>query len=787
MSIHTSAFSGDYTIDHVLSTQRSAPYLEAIIGKETSKLNLEKDKLRLNNMRIKRKQTTVTKLEAFISDPKSSIYEVPDKTRKIAATHRDIEDLRRELREAPAKRDIHEANLIRLNEALEAEKERVEVLEEKVSPAKSTDRFHPANAIQRAAKAAATKPTSTIGGEQVMEAGVYNPAAHKSTPTYPSAGMIRKTAKKPTIHKRTIYVDKKTGKEIDAKKIEQKTATKRKATEEADQQARPQQRRKLDQPKKVAKSIENDEVAPPQATKLRGGAETKKRKVVDDDDEDEQPVRPAKAPRVRRNVVQERVEFSPTPPPEERTVAPAATAPETTATGKEEAESDKNTLSSTSPVDSGYTTPEAGPTQSPQPKTAKTTVNTDRGEKSGKGVAKKTKKAPHASNTAGRSTSRVKKATAIGRARRGLNGMKNHMQACFSIAVVQMLDAALDDVELDAVMSAHDINLESFGMSEKDLASFDMTAHGGTLDSKLAKKQRDLRAAIKSAAKSGETEKVSVAKHLRGLLHYLREERVGAADKNVSPYIFQSVAAFGAAEDADRPDDKPSYRQETSGDAQQDCFEHYQSVLDSLKLDEHTANKEQLQKLFGVISETQDVCQTDGCDYKSDLRTVSDNYHNVDIPETSGAKSVNFHNLLKASQMSAKDGECPKCKNRSLVVESKFTTLPDNLVIKTNRASFNELSGETAKIETNVDLQADKPITIKGEVFEMTAVIRHSGASIEFGHYTILRKMAGEWFLLDDKNCTKKTVADVRDHPRQGKCAMILLKKKAEGAASSAK
>jgi hypothetical protein len=780
--------NSDYNVDRVLSTKPNAKMLEAIISKETSKLDLEKDKLRLNNMRINRKQTTIRNLETFISDPKSSIYEIPDKTRKIAATHRDIEDLRRELREAPAKRDIHDANLIRLNEALEAEKERVKALEEKVSPANLTDRFHPANAIQRAAKAAATKPTSAVGGEKATEAGVYHPAAHKANPAYISAGMIRKTAKKPTIHKRTIYVDKKTGKEIDAKKIEEETGTKRKATEEADQQARPQQRRKLYQPKKVAKSIENDEVAPPQATKLRGGAETKKRKIVEEDEEDEQPVRPAKAPRVRRNMVQERVEFSPTPPPEEeRTGAPAEAAAETTANNKEEAESDKNTFSKASPVDSGYTTPEAGSSQSPKPKKAKNVVEVDHGDKSGKGVAKKTKKAPIASNTAGTSTGRVKKSTAIARARRGLNGMKNHMQACFSIAVVQMLDAALDDVELDAVLTAHDINLETFGMSEKDLADFDMTAHGGTLDSKLAKKQRDLRAAIKSAAKSGETEKVSISKHLRGLLNHLREELVGAADKNISPYVFQSVAAFGAAEDADRPDDKPSYRQEMSGDAQQDCFEHYQSVLDTLKNDPHTADKEQLQKLFEVISETQDVCQTDSCDYKSDLRTVSDNYHHVDVPETTGNKSINFHKLLKASHTSAMDGECPKCNKTSLVVESKFTTVPDNLVIKTNRASFNELFGETAKIETNVDLQADKPITINGEVFEMTAVIRHSRASIEFGHYTILRKMAGEWFLLDDKNCTKKSVANVRDHPRQGKCAMILLKKKAEGATSSSK
>jgi hypothetical protein len=369
--------------------------------------------------------------------------------------------------------------------------------------------------------------------------------------------------------------------------------------------------------------------------------------------------------------------------------------------------------------------------------------------------------------------------------RLNFNGLVNHHDSCFSGVVIQLLDAALEDKNLDELLGEHDDGLDTFDMSEKECRQFDKTIyHDAGPDRKLKSKQKNLRAAIKAAAKAGETEKVSTAKHLRSLLHDLREEYHGTADRNVSPYLFQSVMAFGHAEDADRANNDLSTRQEMSGDVQHDSFEYYQSVLNNLREDPHIADSNGLQGLFEVETKTQDVCENNVCDHESAHRTASNNYHNVNVPHGKGDQSADFRHMVTSSMKSRRDDACPKCGEQTLITKTTFTKLPDNLVMKINRTAFNERARRATKVATPVDLDISKPVELGEEKFEIAAVVRHDGDSITCGHYTIFRKLDGKWFLLNDKECTSKAENEVRDHRRNGKCAMLLLKKlKAEEAA----
>lgn len=397
---------------------------------------------------------------------------------------------------------------------------------------------------------------------------------------------------------------------------------------------------------------------------------------------------------------------------------------------------------------------------------------------SGKGITRAVQKAS-GKNTGSESGKGVKKPAKPVK-RRGLNGLINHNQSCFSSVVIQMLHAALEEGLVDRVIGLLDEKVETFGLSGADCTQFDMTAHLGDLDRQQRKQQKALRAAIKDAARAGETEKVSVAKHLRALLASMREEHTGAADKNVSPYLFQSVFAFGATEDADRSSRDLSHRQKLSGDVQQDCFEYYQKVLEVLDNDPHTKDPVALKELFEIGTRTRDVCAQEGCGYKSSWRYSSENFQSVNVPETGSKDPVDFGDLLLSSKTSETDQDCPICASGRLSTKSGYTALPENFVVKLNRTALSAGSYSPSKIETFIDVAPETTYTLNGFDYEVVAVIRHEGRHIDLGHYNILRKFQDQWYLISDKDCSKRPVASVKDHERGGKAAMVMMRKVAE-------
>ena len=237
--------------------------------------------------------------------------------------------------------------------------------------------------------------------------------------------------------------------------------------------------------------------------------------------------------------------------------------------------------------------------------------------------------------------------------------------------------------------------------------------------------------------------------------------------------------AWGAAEDGDQADKDLSDRQRMSGDTQEDCFEYYQRVLDTLLQGPHAGDHEALKKLFEIETETRDVCSSKECGYESTARTATDNYWNIEVPETKSGEVPILGGLINASKKSRKQDQCPKCTTGTLTAETEFTKIPDSWVLKMNRTKFDAATEQTSKVETFVNLEPNEPLlhSASKSKYELSAVIRHCGQSTRFGHYTIFRKHNNAWYLLDDKQCSKKNVSDVRDSARGGHSAMLLFKK----------
>ncbi|KAK3723031.1 hypothetical protein LTR37_002177 [Vermiconidia calcicola] len=393
-----------------------------------------------------------------------------------------------------------------------------------------------------------------------------------------------------------------------------------------------------------------------------------------------------------------------------------------------------------------------------------------------KGVAQKKKPQNDLNNGSKKERGAVDKKThRIARPRRAgdFNGLKNHANSCFSSVVIQLLDVALENDDLDALLGEVD-EIQNFDVTHKLRTALDGFDPDDRKAAKLKKKKEAVRDAIKAAAKAGKTEDVSAAKHLRNLLDELRQEYHGRADKNVSPYLLQSVLAFGAAEDADRAEDDESARQQMSGTTQQDCFEYYQMLLNTVAGDPHAADGQAMKQLFEIEVQNIDECKE--CGSKSDPITATGNYHELIVPSKEGGTTLRLGELLAASKKSAKQAVCKACSHDSLTTTTTFTKVPDNLVLRMNRVNFDQQTQCASKAMTLVDLEPTS-FSSGGAEYELSAIVRHWGSSIYAGHYTIFRKQDDKWYELDDKTSSHVTEEKVKDHPRNGQCAMLLFKK----------
>jgi uncharacterized UBP type Zn finger protein len=266
-------------------------------------------------------------------------------------------------------------------------------------------------------------------------------------------------------------------------------------------------------------------------------------------------------------------------------------------------------------------------------------------------------------------------------------------------------------------------------------------------------------------------------KHLRALLEDLRIEYEGASKQHVSPYLFQSVFAWGSAEDVGCPTRSLSDRQRMSGDSQEDAFEYYQGVLNALVEDPLTVDADGLRELFEVETETRDRCMRLDCDYQSELRKAQNNYHDLTLPAKDTNEHCSLNALFKASILSQKEDKCPKCSKGTIQAKTEFTKVADNLVLKMNRTGYDQKTYAAYKIGTIVDYD-QHTFTIKGEEYALSAVVLHKGKKLDRGHYTIYRKHHGSWYYLNDKRSHEMASADeVAESTKLGESAMLLLKK----------
>lgn len=308
--------------------------------------------------------------------------------------------------------------------------------------------------------------------------------------------------------------------------------------------------------------------------------------------------------------------------------------------------------------------------------------------------------------------------------------LSNWSQACFSNVIIELLDAGLGGHGLDALLG-----------EVKNSEPFSSTTG------------RKMIEVIKAAAVAGEAEKVSAVKHLRELLGNMHAEYNAQTEKTVDPKIFQLAVAYGAAEDA--------IRNAMDGGDQQDAFEYYQLLLNILLEDPFLANGEELRAQFEIETEIRDKCKA--CDHKSEPRIATNNYHGIDVPAESDpdfdfdADWETTNDLFFQSMYN--EGECNKCNKSELQSRTEITKLPENIVIKLNRTRFAD--NQATKVETivpyaekifpRIKSDEDEEEEYKEVPYELSAGIMHKGDTIQEGHYTIYRKQGDNWFLLDDR------------------------------------
>lgn len=347
------------------------------------------------------------------------------------------------------------------------------------------------------------------------------------------------------------------------------------------------------------------------------------------------------------------------------------------------------------------------------------------------------------------------------KAMRQLKGLLNHKVACFSNAAIQVFDAAIEGHDVDSLLGAV-TKTDGFGLTPEELKLFNKNQLKGLKS--VLKKRNDLRAAVRQAANAGEHDKVSATKHLRSLLYELHLQHQDG-NKEVSPFIFQTVLAWGCAEDAKRPEKELSPRQTLSGDTQEDCFEYFQTLLDVLCSEPSAHNADGINSLFSVETELRDVC-SDKCGYESDARPATSNYHSITVPSaTAELQHVALGKLIDRSQRSCTDRHCA-C-NAPLLQTTTFVKAPESIVIKVDRAKYDKKKG-LQKTMVGVDLFESASLEIKGKEYKVAAVVMHQGRSVGAGHYTVFRKHGEQWYLINDEDVGKRSEEMIKDSKGNG-------------------
>jgi uncharacterized UBP type Zn finger protein len=446
--------------------------------------------------------------------------------------------------------------------------------------------------------------------------------------------------------------------------------------------------------------------------------------------------------------------------------------------------SSRKTVDSSEPMSSSQKT--VNGTDSSSDETTESAESSEKGANDSKSTSDATSSASEtsaseqsseeASNKAAKVDTRLKERKA-----RQISGLMNNSNQCFSNSVIQLVDAALDDHELDTVLGpVGSIAPFKSPLLDKD-DGFDVPKKRGAKktgkkpESAMSKVRSKIHEGIDKVRKSGKLRALSPRKHLRALLNRMRQHKNLEASEQVNGYLFQQILAYG---------DAGASREKLDGRQQQDCYEYYNALLTGIKSSsgEDPEDEESEQKpaiidsLFNFKTEEASMCSNESCEYKGSVKEGTGNTHTLTAP----AKQAKFEDLLEESNVSLLDSPCPKCGEETVARVTEFTDMADNFVVYVNRVDF----AKGAKITTAIELPF-QPIELGGKDFVLNAIIIHKGPSAQAGHYTIYRKRRRDWetrihgnstwYHINDHKVASIAAKDIKDG-RKGQSAMLLFK-----------
>lgn len=361
---------------------------------------------------------------------------------------------------------------------------------------------------------------------------------------------------------------------------------------------------------------------------------------------------------------------------------------------------------------------------------------------------------------------------------RHISGLVSNSNQCFANAAIQVFDAALDGHNVDLVLGELQ-SIQPFTdpmLTPEDDFSVSKTTGGKKRESKMSKVRKSVYNRIRDLRNSRKWKALSPRKHIRALLHRMRQFKGKEDSEYVTPYVFQQVLAYG---------DLNAGRKHLDGREQEDSYEYFQTLLDGVKdspaddgsddgSDEESDDKSAIiDSLFTFKSETRTVCKA--CDHKGEAKSEVNNAHVLHVQKTKSS----FTDLLAESAVSElEDLKCPNCEEYTLQRRLEFTEVADNFLLSINRTGIND-----TKITTPVELPL-QPIELCGKKYVLNAVVQHKGRSAKNGHYTALRRRSPEWkteakslwFRFDDEQISAVELEKVKDNQGYGQSSMLLFK-----------
>jgi ubiquitin C-terminal hydrolase len=282
-----------------------------------------------------------------------------------------------------------------------------------------------------------------------------------------------------------------------------------------------------------------------------------------------------------------------------------------------------------------------------------------------------------------------------------------------------------------------------------------------------------IRKRIQKFRSGGMLKHISPRRHLRTLLSRMRGSKDTAKPVAVAPIVFHQMLAFGG-EDATF--------EHLDGTTQEDCYEYFGALMNgatSTTVEESDADGAEsaakLKDLFAIKSEVTKVCD---CGWKGPVQAETNEAVSTSVWKS--RKTLGLKDMLHASSKSIlEDQKCPKCGEETLADVTELKEASENFVVHINRVEGYGIQ----KLQTLVELPLG-PIEFCGKDFMLNAVVKHKGYTVDFGHYTVLRRRSSEWmtddkslwYQINDESVKAINKSDVRDFWKGGHSAMLLFK-----------